>query len=152
MSLSVFSDAHFMKMAFREAEQAFEEGEIPVGAVIVCKQKVIAKAHNQVEKLNDVTAHAEMLAITAAQNYLGSKYLDQCTLYVTLEPCNMCGGALYWSQIEKIMYGASDPKRGYTSTSHSIVHPKTQVFKGLMADECEELIKSFFRRMRGNDS
>lgn len=152
MSLTLYSDDYFMKMALREAEIAFEEGEIPVGAVVVCQQKIIAKAHNQVERLNDVTAHAEMLAITAAQNYLGSKYLDQCKLYVTLEPCVMCGGALYWSQIESVFFGASDPKRGYSSMNPAIMHPKTQVFHGLLAGECEELIKSFFRKMRGNNS
>jgi tRNA(adenine34) deaminase len=123
-----------------------------VGAVVVCQQKVIAKAYNQVEKLNDVTAHAEILAITAAQNYLGSKYLDQCSLYVTLEPCVMCGGALYWSQIAEVIFGASDLKRGYSGVSHSIMHPKTKVSRGLLAAESEELMKSFFRKMRGNNS
>jgi len=115
MSLSIHSDDHFMKMALQEAHNAFEEGEIPVGAIITANNRIIAKAHNQVQRLNDVTAHAEMLAITAAQNYLGSKYLNDCTLYVTLEPCIMCGGALYWSQLNRLVIGAKDTKRGYQS-------------------------------------
>ncbi|WP_258103947.1 nucleoside deaminase [Marinoscillum sp. MHG1-6] len=150
--LSIYSDDHFMKLAFFEAEKAFEDGEIPVGAVVVCQNRVIAKAYNQVQKLNDVTAHAEMLAITAAQNFLGSKYLDECTLYVTLEPCVMCGGALYWSQIKKVVFGARDESRGYQRLSENILHPKTEIMNGIMEQECSELVKSFFRKMRGNDS
>lgn len=150
--LSIHSDEHFMRQALQEAQKAFEEKEIPVGAVVVCQNKIIARAYNQVQKLNDVTAHAEMLAITAAQNYLGSKYLDECTLYVTLEPCTMCGGALYWSQMKKVIFGASDEKRGYRIMNHDILHPKTQLITGLLADECSELVKSFFRNMRGNNS
>ncbi|MFT6866045.1 MAG: tRNA(adenine34) deaminase [Cyclobacteriaceae bacterium] len=150
--LSVYSDEHFMRLALNEAQRAFEEGEIPVGAVVVCQNKVIAKAYNQVQKLNDVTAHAEILAITAAQNYLGSKYLDECAIYVTLEPCVMCGGALYWSQIRNIYYAARDEKRGYTSVSSEIVHPKTEVKYGILANEAEDLIKSFFHKIRGNKS
>jgi tRNA(adenine34) deaminase len=130
------------------AEQALEENEIPVGAVIVCNKRVIAKAHNQTERLQDVTAHAEMLAITSAQNHLGSKYLNECTLFVTLEPCNMCGGALYWSQIGRVVYAASDEKRGFTKTSTTILHPKTKVEYGLMASHAEVLIEEFFRKMR----
>lgn len=151
MELSIHSDEHFMKQAFLQAEKAFEEGEIPVGAVVVAKNRIIAKAYNQVEKLNDVTAHAEMLAITAAQNYLGSKYLDQCTLYVTLEPCSMCGGAAFWGQLERIVIGARDPERGYSRLSPSILHPKTIVEFGLLANESEQLIKSFFKKIRNRN-
>ncbi|MFY0599533.1 MAG: nucleoside deaminase [Cyclobacteriaceae bacterium] len=150
--LHVYSDEHFMRQALNEAQRAFDEGEIPVGAVVVCENKIIAKAYNQVQRLNDVTAHAEMLAITAAQNYLGSKYLDNCTLYVTLEPCVMCGGALYWSQIEKVVYSATDEKRGYSGVSQNIVHPKTKVSRGIFSEESETLLKSFFSKMRGNKS
>ena len=150
--LSIHSDEHFMKQALVEAQIAFEEGEIPVGAVVVCKNKIIARAHNQTQRLNDVTAHAEMLAITAAQNYLGSKYLDECSLYVTLEPCTMCGGALYWSQMAKVVFGANDDKRGYRIMNTEILHPKTELITGLMADDCSKLLKSFFHKMRGNNS
>lgn len=148
MELQIHTDEYFMKQAMQMAEQALEENEIPVGAVVVCNKRVIAKAHNQTERLQDVTAHAEMLAITAAQNYLGSKYLNECTLFVTLEPCNMCGGALYWSQIGRVVYAASDEKRGYSKTSLSILHPKTKVEYGLMASHAEVLIEEFFRKMR----
>ncbi|MFY0608007.1 MAG: nucleoside deaminase [Cyclobacteriaceae bacterium] len=150
--LSVHSDEHFMRQALNEAQQAFNEKEIPVGAVVVCQNKIIAKAHNQVQRLNDVTAHAEMLAITSAQNHLGSKYLDQCTLYVTLEPCTMCAGALYWSQVAKVCYGASDEKRGYKITNPSILHPSTELVTGLLAEESSELVLSFFKQIRGNKS
>ena len=150
MELTVHSDEHYMKVALKEAQLAFEEGEIPVGAVVVSEKRIIAKAHNQVQRLNDVTAHAEILAITAAQNYLGSKYLDQCTMYVTLEPCVMCGGALYWSQLEKLFYAATDEKRGFSAVSNEIIHPKTKIQSGLMSAEAEELIKLFFRKIRGN--
>lgn len=150
LKLDIHSDDHFMRQALKEAEKAFEEGEIPVGAVVVCQNKIIAKSHNQVQKLNDATAHAEMLAITAAQNYLGSKYLDACTLHVTLEPCVMCGGALYWSQIGKIFYGAKDEERGYSCISSKIIHPKTKVSNGVLAEESETLIKSFFHKIRRN--
>jgi tRNA(adenine34) deaminase len=149
--LSIHSDEHFMKLAMAEAEKAFDEGEIPVGAIITCNDKVIARAYNQVQKLNDVTAHAEILAITSAQNYLGSKYLDECTLYVTLEPCTMCGGALYWSQIKKMVFAASDEKRGYSTISHNIVHPKTEVQHGLMANQSQDLLKLFFQQIRVNN-
>ncbi len=151
-TLSIHSDEHYMRQALKEAEAAFEEQEIPVGAVVTCQNRIIARAHNQVQRLNDVTAHAEMLAITAAQNFLGSKYLDQCTLYVTLEPCTMCAGALYWSQIAKVCYGAKDEKRGYHLANPNILHPQTTLITGLLADESSELIKSFFRKMRGNNS
>ena len=148
MNLQIHSDEYYMKQALNEAEVALEEKEIPVGAVIVCENRIIAKAHNQTERLQDITAHAEMLAITAAQNYLGSKYLDECTLFVTLEPCNMCGGALYWSQIKKVVFAASDEKRGFSKTSKKILHPKTQCESGLMASHAEILIEEFFKKMR----
>lgn len=147
--LSVFSDEHFMKLAFREAQKAYDEDEIPVGAVIVCKNQVIAKGYNHTERLTDVTAHAEMLAITAAQNFLNSKYLTECTLFVTLEPCVMCAGALCWTQIGRIVYGASDLQRGYSLLSENVLHPKTKVQSGLMGTECKALLDDFFRRMRG---
>ena len=150
--LSIHSDEHFMKQALREGEKALEDGEIPVGAVVVCQNRIIARAFNQVERLNDVTAHAEMLAITSAQNYLGSRYLDECSLYVTLEPCTMCSGALYWAQIAKVVYGASDDKRGYHQANPKIIHPKTDIKRGLMASESEILLKSFFSKLRGNNS
>lgn len=148
MELQIHTDEYFMKQALHMAELALEESEIPVGAVVVCNKRIIAKAHNQTERLQDVTAHAEMLAITSAQNYLGSKYLNECTLFVTLEPCNMCGGALYWSQIGRVVYAASDEKRGYSQTSKSILHPKTKVEYGLMSSHAEVLIEEFFRKMR----
>lgn len=148
MELQIHTDEYFMKQALQMAELALEESEIPVGAVIVCNKRIIAKSHNQTERLQDVTAHAEMLAITAAQNYLGSKYLNDCTLFVTLEPCNMCGGALYWSQIGRVVYAASDEKRGFSKTSATILHPKTKVEHGLMASHAEVLIEEFFRKMR----
>lgn len=148
MELNIFSDEYFMKAAFAEAKRAFEEDEIPVGAVIVCKNQVIARAHNMTEKLNDVTAHAEMIAFTSASNYLNSKYLEDCTLYVTLEPCNMCAGAAFWTQIDRIVFGASDEKRGYSKTSLKMIHPKTMITRGIMATECGELMKEFFRKKR----
>ena len=150
--LSIHSDDHYMKQALKEAQKAFEDSEVPVGAVVVCQNRIIARAFNQVERLNDVTAHAEMLAITAAQNYLGSRYLDQCTLYVTLEPCTMCGGALYWSQIARVVYGTQDEKRGYRQSNPKIIHPQTEISGGLLAEESSMLLKSFFSRMRGNNS
>jgi len=137
-----------MKQALLQAERALEENEVPVGAVVVCENRIIAKAYNQTERLQDVTAHAEMLAITSAQNYLGSKYLNDCSLFVSLEPCNMCGGALYWTQIGRVIYAASDEKRGYSMTSKKILHPKTKVEHGLMASHAEILIEEFFRKMR----
>jgi len=150
MELNVMSDEHFMKMAFQEAELAFEKGEVPVGAVVVSRGKIIARAHNLTEQLNDVTAHAEMQAITAAANHLGGKYLDKCTLYVTLEPCGMCAGALYWSQIEKVVFGASDQKRGFHSINQHMIHPKTEILSGIMASECSEIIQRFFQMRRNS--
>ena len=141
-------DLKFMKMAFDEAKAAAAEGEIPVGAVVVCSGVVIARAHNLTETLTDVTAHAEMQVITAAASYLGGKYLDQCTLYVTLEPCTMCAGAIGWSQLKRLVYGASDEKRGYTIYAPNVLHPKTEVVKGVMADECAQIVVDFFRKRR----
>lgn len=142
-----FTDEYFMKKALQEAEMAFEKGEIPVGAVIVVADKVIARTHNLTELLNDVTAHAEMQAITAAANFLGGKYLKDCTLYVTLEPCQMCAGALYWSQISKIVFGASDTHRGYEKMGTQL-HPKTTVVRGVLAEEAADLMKRFFAEKR----
>lgn len=139
-----------MKEALKQATYAFEEGEIPVGAVIVANNKIIARAYNQTEKLNDPTAHAEMIAITSATNHLGAKYLVDCILYVTLEPCNMCGGALYWSQLGGLVVGAQDDVRGFRKTSPKIIHPKTVVSFGVMEQQCSALISEFFRRIREN--
>lgn len=144
---NIFTDEYFMKKALQEAEMAFEKDEIPVGAVIVVNNQVIARTHNLTELLHDVTAHAEMQAITSAANFLGGKYLKDCTLYVTLEPCQMCAGALYWSQISKIVYGASDEKRGYKALGTQI-HPKTVVVSGVLENECSELMTNFFQKKR----
>ena len=143
-----FSDEYFMKKAFSEALHAYEKGEIPVGAVVVAQGKIIARAYNLTETLNDVTAHAEMQAITAAANLLGGKYLNDCTLYVTLEPCVMCAGALGWSQIGKIVFGAYDEKRGYRNFTSGALHPKTEVVGGVLEPECRELMQEFFRQKR----
>lgn len=148
MTLSILSDEHFMREAYKEAQYAFEEGETPVGAVLVSNGRIIARAHNLVETLSDPTAHAEILAITSACDMLGSKYLNECTLYVTLEPCSMCAGATYWSQLQKIVFGASDEKRGYSAFSKKMIHPKTEIVKGIMADECSTLLKEFFQKLR----
>lgn len=144
---TIFTHEYFMKRALAEAEIAFEKGEIPVGAVVVIDNKIIARSHNLTEVLHDVTAHAEMQAITAAANYLGGKYLKDCTLYVTLEPCQMCAGALYWSQISKIVFGATDEKRGYQALGTRI-HPKTEVISGILAEECAALMTRFFASKR----
>lgn len=143
-----FSDEYFMGIALRQAEMAFEEGEIPVGAVVVCQERIIAKAYNQTERLNDVTAHAEMLALTAATQYLGAKYLKDCTLYVTLEPCLMCAGAIYWSQLGRLVFGASDDKRGFEKVKNSVIHPKTVLLRGVLQNESEELLHKFFKKLR----
>ena len=143
----IFTDEYFMKKALAEAEIAFEKGEIPVGAIIVVDNRVIARSHNLTEMLNDVTAHAEMQAITAAANFIGGKYLKGCTLYVTLEPCQMCAGALYWSQITKIVFGAPDEQRGFMTLGTQL-HPKTEVVSGIMADESAQLMKDFFKKRR----
>ena len=142
------NDEYYMREALREACKAEAEGEIPVGAVVVSGDSIIARAHNQTEMLHDVTAHAEMLAVTAAADYLGAKYLTGCTLYVTLEPCVMCAGALGWAQLERIVYGASDPKRGFERLGRSMLHPKTEVAAGTLAAECSALVKSFFQNKR----
>ena len=144
---NIFTDEYFMKKALQEADTAFEKGEIPVGAIIVIDSKIIARSHNLTELLNDVTAHAEMQAITAAANFLGGKYLKDCTLYVTIEPCQMCAGALYWSQISKIVFGARDEQRGFL-TMGTKLHPKTQVKQGVLANEATHLMKEFFAKKR----
>jgi len=143
-----FNDEYFMKKAFSEALQAFDKGEVPIGAVVVAGGKIIARAHNLTETLNDVTAHAEMQAITAAANLLGGKYLNDCVLYVTLEPCVMCAGALAWAQIGKIVYGASDEKRGFKKFAPKSMHPKTEITGGVLEIECSELLQEFFRQRR----
>ncbi len=148
MEINPFDDTYFMKEALKEAQKAFVKDEVPVGAVIVCENQIIAKAHNYTETLNDVTAHAEMQAFTAAADYLGGKYLNECTLYVTLEPCVMCGGASYWTQLKKIVFGAADEKRGFSILSENILHPKTEVESGLMKEECSKLLTDFFQSKR----
>lgn len=142
-----FDDSYFMKKALQEAETAFEKGEVPIGAVIVVADRIIARAHNLTEQLNDVTAHAEMQAITAAANFLGGKYLQNCTLYITLEPCQMCAGALYWSQISRVVFGAQDPRRGFGVLGTKL-HPKTKIKGGILETECGDLIKRFFIQKR----
>jgi tRNA(adenine34) deaminase len=146
--MTMFSDEYFMHFALQQAELAFDEGEIPVGALVVCQNQIIAKGYNQTEKLQDVTAHAEMLALTAASNKMGSKYLKECTLYVTLEPCVMCAGAIFWSQIGRIVWGASDEKRGCQRVQPAIIHPKTQISTGVLQADCEEILKRFFTNLR----
>ena len=141
-------DTFYMKQALQEARKAFERGEVPVGAVVVCRDRVIARSHNLTEALNDVTAHAEMQAITAAADYLGAKYLNDCTIYVTVEPCVMCAGAIAWSQMGRLVFGAADEKRGYQRFAPNALHPKTLVVQGLMADECAGLMKDFFKKKR----
>jgi len=144
----MFSDEYFMGMALEEAAKAGDAGEIPVGVVVVCRNRIIAKAHNQTERLTDVTAHAEVLAITAAAQYLGSKYLSHCTLYVTLEPCVMCAGALFWAQIGRLVVGAPDPKRGYSAVQPPLLHPRTRLTTGVLAVESLALLTNFFRGLR----
>jgi len=148
MELTVQSDAHFMKLALHEAQLAYDLDEVPVGAVIVSNGRIIARAHNLTERLNDVTAHAEMQAFTAAAEALGGKYLWDCTLYVTLEPCVMCAGAAFWTQISKIVYGATDEKRGFNKIKTSLLHPKTEIVGGLMEAESSALLKRFFQNKR----
>lgn len=145
---SLFSDDYFMQKALQEARLAFDEDEVPIGAVVVAQNKVIGRGHNQVERLVDATAHAEMLAITAASNYLGSKFLDGCTLYVTVEPCPMCAGALRWVRPERIVFGTHEPKFGYSQFSDDLVHPKTEIVRGILADECSTLMREFFQSRR----
>jgi tRNA(adenine34) deaminase len=151
MSFSNPTDEHFMREALKEAQKAFDADEVPIGAIIVCREKIIARAHNLTERLTDVTAHAEMQAITSAANFLGGKYLDECTLYVTIEPCVMCAGATNWAQIEKIVFGARDEKKGFLSCfagSKKILHPKTKLTGGILEEDCATVIKEFFRRKR----
>lgn len=148
MTLSIFSDEAFMREAIKEAKIALGKNEVPIGAVIVCQNKVIARAHNLTETLMDATAHAELQAFTSASNYMGSKYLTDCILYVTIEPCVMCAGAAFWTQIPFIVYGADDPKRGFSLTNSSLLHPKTTLRKGILEKECADLIKEFFKLKR----
>jgi len=148
MSLSIYSDESFMLEALKEAQAAFVAGEVPVGAVIVCQNRIIARAHNLTERLNDTTAHAEMQAYTSATHYLGGKYLNECTLYVTLEPCVMCAGAAFWTQLGRIVYGADDEKRGYQLLNSTILHPKTQVTSGVLAEKSTILLRQFFKEKR----
>lgn len=148
MELNPFTDIYFMKEALKEARKALELDEVPVGCVIVCENQIISRGHNYTQKLNDVTAHAEVLAITAAADYLGSKYLSDCILYVTLEPCIMCAGAAYWAQFKKIVFGAKDLKRGYSSISNKILHPKTKIVENVLNEECSKLLREFFKKKR----
>lgn len=142
------TDEYYMRKALEQAQLAFDSDEVPVGAVVVCRDRIIARAHNLTETLNDVTAHAEMQAITAAANALNGKYLDVCTLYVTVEPCIMCAGAIGWSQLGRVVYGAADPKRGYAAFAPHVLHPKTEVVHGVLEAECAQLMKDFFKRKR----
>lgn len=148
MPLNVYDDTYFMRQAIEQAKLAAAAGEIPVGAVVVSNQRIIARGHNQTERLNDVTAHAEVIALTAAANHLGDKYLHDCTLYVTLEPCPMCAGALAWAQTTRIVYGASDDKRGFMRFGRELLHPKTKLEFGVMHEECAALMTEFFRAKR----
>jgi tRNA(adenine34) deaminase len=143
-----YNDEYYMGKALEQARKGASEGEIPIGAVIVCQGKIIARGHNLTETLKDTTAHAEMLSITTATNFLGGKYLNDCTIYVTVEPCPMCAAALAWSQIGRVVYGASDSKRGYSLFSPSLLHPKTEVTKGVMEKECSEIVSNFFKTLR----
>ncbi|CAN5291729.1 nucleoside deaminase [soil metagenome] len=146
--MELYSDDYFMKEAMKEALKAFDAGEVPVGAIVVSQNKIIARACNQTEQLNDATAHAEMLAVTGAANYLGAKYLTECTLYVTLEPCVMCAGALQWVQLQKLVYAASDLQKGYSLVNYQLLHPRTEVVKGIKAEESKQLVDQFFKRIR----
>ncbi len=146
--LSVYSDSHFMKQAYNEALKAYENGEVPVGAVIVCNNTIIARGHNQTEALTDVTAHAEIIVITSANDYLGSKYLNDCTLYVTLEPCPMCAGAIKWAQLSRVVYGCSDDKGGFMKFGKEMLHPQTRLEFGIMHEDCSSLLKNFFLERR----
>jgi tRNA(adenine34) deaminase len=148
MSYPLFSPEFYMQEALKEARKAFERDEVPVGAVVVCRQTIIARAHNLTETLNDVTAHAEMQAITAASAYLGGKYLETCELYVTLEPCLMCAAALYWAQLGSLVFGAADEKRGFHLAGSRVLHPKTLVTQGILKEECSKLMRDFFKEKR----
>ena len=146
--IDLFTDEYFMKEALKEAQMALSENEVPIGAVLVSNQQIIARAHNMTQALNDATAHAEMLAITAAENFLGSKYLNECTLYVTLEPCVMCAGASYWSRLGKLVYGASDERFGYKKAGNKLFHPKTEIVSGVMESETGNILRAFFEKKR----
>lgn len=146
--ITVYNDAYFMRQALQEAALAAQAGEVPVGAVVVCEGRIIARAHNQTERLNDVTAHAEILALTAAASHLGSKYLDECTLYVTLEPCPMCAGALAWAQLKRLVFAAADDKRGFMRFGKTLLHPKTKVEMGLLSEDASQIVKQFFLKKR----
>ena len=148
MSISPFSDEYYMKEALKEAHKALERDEVPVGAVVVCNNRIISRTHNLTETLNDVTAHAEMQAITSAADFIGGKYLNECTLYVTVEPCVMCGGAASWAQLAKLVYGASDEKRGFSRFGNELLHPKTEVVSGVLKEECSKLMTDFFKSKR----
>jgi tRNA(adenine34) deaminase len=146
--MTELSHEHFMREALKEAQKAFDAGEVPVGAVMVCENRIIGRGYNQTERLRDATAHAEMIAITSATSALGGKYLAGCTLYVTLEPCVMCAGALNWSQLPRLVFGASDVQRGYSVTGVPLLHPKTEVIKDVLLDDCTALIREFFKKIR----
>ena len=146
--IEVYTDTYFMKKAYEEALIASEEGEIPVGVIVVCRNQIIAKTHNQSEVLNDVTAHAEILAITSASNYLGSKFLEECTMYATLEPCVMCAGAIKWARVGRLVYAASDDRQGFMKYGKEVLHPSTKLEYGIMHDECAQLMKDFFKSKR----
>ncbi|MFT4567774.1 MAG: tRNA(adenine34) deaminase [Saprospiraceae bacterium] len=146
--MELYSDEYFMKQALKEAKEALENDEIPIGAIVVAQNRIIGKGHNQVEQLSDTTAHAEMIAITSAMSYLGSKYLKDCTLFVTLEPCTMCAGALYWSQLARVVYGAEDSKRGFMRYGKSVLHPKSKLEYGILSEECGQLLTDYFKRKR----
>lgn len=146
--IEVYTDTYFMKQAYLEAQKAFEKGEVPVGAVMVCNNQIIARAHNNTEQLTDVTAHAEIMAMTAASTYLGNKYLLDCTLFVSLEPCIMCAGAIAWAQLGRLVYGASDEKKGFMRYGKELLHPKTTVEFGILNEECGELLTTFFKERR----
>ncbi|MFO0321389.1 MAG: nucleoside deaminase [Bacteroidota bacterium] len=146
--MELYSDEYFMNEALKEAKKAFDHNEVPVGAVIVSENKIISRAHNLTELLNDVTAHAEMQAITSAANHIGGKYLNECSLFVTLEPCLMCAGALYWTHLTKLIYGASDDKKGFSKLNQPVLHPKTLIKKGVLEKECSSILKEFFALKR----
>ena len=146
--INPYDDKYFMKQALAEAKKAYNENEVPIGAVVVCENQIISRAHNYTERLNDVTAHAEMQAITSAADFLGGKYLDKCTLYITLEPCVMCAGATFLAHVGKIVYGAGDNKKGYSRLSENVLHKKTKVVSGVLAEECSVLLKDFFKSKR----
>ena len=148
MGPDINPDEYYMREALRQAKNSYENQEVPVGCVIVCKNRIVAKAYNQIEMLNDSTAHAEMIALTSAFNYLGAKYLTDCTVYVTLEPCIMCAGAMHWAQIGRLVYGASDPKKGFSNIGERILHPKTEVISNVLSFECKQIIDKFFINLR----